>query len=262
LLLSGVTLAQQPKLKLTWYPFDLDFISTKYSDSAIGELRAKEAHAAKNVHTESCGGNDAELHIGMTLDELGLSSGQMPVSGPVVEGDDGWGGVAELPNGKLADGPSKFAKLSGKAVTFTGFFRVWDEGHAHGAVHPSNPHHVFEVHPAWAFKGTGVSFSRVDLVEPLGLLLTPESTKLIKEHFADAPVPTLNTIRHYLHTEGTDFYGNKVGPLPGGVGYAWPKLGEIREQVFAVTFKTPRGATAEEFVSWYKHGGGMDMRWH
>ncbi len=47
LLLSSITFAQQPKL--TWYPFDTDFISAKYSDSAISELRAKVAHAAKNV---------------------------------------------------------------------------------------------------------------------------------------------------------------------------------------------------------------------
>lgn len=165
LIVCGTSLAQQQKL--TWYPFDLDFISARYSDSAISELRAKTAHAANNVHTESCGGNDAELHIGMTLDEVGLASVQMPLSGPIVSGDSGWGIVAELPNAKLADGPSKFAKLAGKAVTFTGYFRVWDEGHATGDVFDSNPHHVFEVHPAWAFSGSGVSFTREDLVSPM-----------------------------------------------------------------------------------------------
>lgn len=166
LLFCGVTLAQQPKL--TWYPFDTDFISARYSDSAIGDVPTKAAHAAKSVHSESCGGDDAELHIGIRLSDVGLPPGQMPLSGPVVAGDKGWGIVAELPNGKMADGPSKFAKVAGKPVTFTGYFRVWDEGHAKGAVHPSNPHHVFEVHPAWAFEGSGVSFSRVDLVASMG----------------------------------------------------------------------------------------------
>jgi hypothetical protein len=165
-LLCGVTPAQQPKL--TWYSFDTDFISARYSDSAIGEMPAKAAEAAKNVHAETCGGDDAELHIGIKLNDVGLSAGQMPLSVPVAAGDKGWGIVAELPNGKLADGPSKFVKIAGKSVTFTGYFRVWDEGHAKGAVHPSNPHHVFEVHPAWAFKGSGVSFSRVDLVASMG----------------------------------------------------------------------------------------------
>lgn len=165
-LLSGVSLAQQTKLN--WYPFDRDFINSQYSDSSIGELRAKAAFAAKNVHTESCGGNDSELHIGIRLADVALPAGQMPISGPVKSNDPGWGVVAELPNGKMADGPSKFAKLAGKPVTFTGYFRVWDEGHAVGAVHPSNPHHVFEVHPAWGFRGTGVSFSREDLVASMG----------------------------------------------------------------------------------------------
>jgi hypothetical protein len=145
-LLCSVTLAQQPKL--TWYPFDATFISARYSDSAIGELPAKASQAAKNVHAETCGGDDAELHIGIKLADVNLHPNQLPLSGPVVMGDSGWGIVAELPNGKLADGPAKFAKLAGKPITFTGYFRVWDEGHAKGAVHPSNPHHVFEVHPA------------------------------------------------------------------------------------------------------------------
>jgi hypothetical protein len=165
-LLCGTTLAQQPKL--TWYPFDTTFISARYANSAIGEVPAKASQAAKSVHAEICGGDDAELHIGIKLADVGLAANQMPLTGPVVAGDSGWGIVAELPNGKLADGPAKFAKLAGKPITFTGYFRVWDEGHAKGAVHPSNPHHVFEVHPAWAFRGAGVSFSRVDLVASMG----------------------------------------------------------------------------------------------
>lgn len=165
LLLCGHALAQQTKL--TWYSFDSDFISAQYSDSAIGELPVRGARAAGNVHSEKCGGDDAELHIGVKLANVRLAAGQMPLSGPVVAGDRGWGIVAELPNARMADGPAKIARLSRKPVTFTGYFRVWDEGHAKGRVEPSNPHHVFEVHPAWAFRGTGVNFTRVDLVAPM-----------------------------------------------------------------------------------------------
>jgi hypothetical protein len=88
----------------------------------------------------------------------------MPLSGPLVDGDDEWGVVAELPNADLGDGPAKFKKLSGKPITFEGYFRVWDEGHASDEFFPSNPHQVFELHPAWGFRGQGVSFSRRDLV--------------------------------------------------------------------------------------------------
>jgi hypothetical protein len=51
-----------------------------------------------------------------------------------------------------------------KTVTFDGFIRVWNEGHWKGVVHPSNPHHVLEVHPAWGFSAPGGSFDRKDLV--------------------------------------------------------------------------------------------------
>jgi hypothetical protein len=149
---------------LTWYPFDTDFINAHFTDSGMGELKANRATAAGNVHTESCGGNDAELHIGIKLADLALPSGQMPLTGPIVPGDNGWGIVAELPNAALADGPDQFDLLQNKAVTFTGYFRVWDEGHSVGAVHPSNPHHVFEVHPAWSFSGEGANFMRPDMI--------------------------------------------------------------------------------------------------
>lgn len=165
-LFSGVTLAQQNRL--SWYSFDTDFISARYSDSAIGSVPAKAAFVAKNVHSESCGGDDAELHIGVMLADVALPAAQMSLSGPVVSGDKGWGIVAELPNGSMGDGPSKFAQVSGKPVTFTDYFRVWDEGHAKGAVHDSNPHHVLQIHPAWAFKGPNVSFSKVELVASMG----------------------------------------------------------------------------------------------
>ena len=149
---------------LTWYSFDSDFISVKYSNSAIGELAFKQAHPAKNVHTTSCGGNDAELHIGMLLNEVDLPSGQMPMSDSPGNDDEDWGVVAELPNTNSGNGKSQINKLLGKPVTFFGYFRVWDEGHGQGQVHPSNPHHVFEIHPAWGFKGSGVNFMRKDLV--------------------------------------------------------------------------------------------------
>jgi hypothetical protein len=34
---------------------------------------------------------------------------------------------------------------------------VWNEGHDVGAVHPSNPHHVLEIHPIWGVRGENVN---------------------------------------------------------------------------------------------------------
>lgn len=152
---------------LKWYPFDRDFINAKYSSSAIGDMSFSRSHAAQNVHSTSCGGKDAELHIGMTLDEVQLPNSQMPLSDSPSGDDDDWGVVAELPNTNAGDGKARLAQLAGKRIKFFGYFRVWDEGHSGGVVHPSNPHHVLEIHPAWGFTGTGVNFMRKDLVRPM-----------------------------------------------------------------------------------------------
>lgn len=162
-LFTGLCVAQE----ITWYKFDRDFINAKYSDSAIGTLSFTASHPAKNVHASTCGGKDAELHIGMTLAEVQLSNSQMPLSDSPDSDDDDWGVVAELPNAKSGNGQAKLAQLAGQPIEFAGYFRVWDEGHSVGAVHPSNPHHVFEIHPAWGFRGPGVSFMRADLVRPM-----------------------------------------------------------------------------------------------
>ena len=152
--------------EIRWYPFDKDFVSSQYSTSAIGELQVKKFKAAQTIHSESCGGKDAELHIGIKKIDIDLPSEQMPASNSPGS-DPKWGIVAELPNTRGGDGKARLSELDGEPATFVGYFRVWDEGHAVGPTHPSNPHHVFEVHPAWAFRGDGVDFSRVDLVDSM-----------------------------------------------------------------------------------------------
>lgn len=149
---------------LTWYRFDNTFISNSYSNSAIGNLSFNNFHPAGNVHSTSCGGNDGELHIGMRLPEVALPAAQMPLTNAPSGTDPNWGLVAELPNASQGNGPSKLAQLSGQPITFQGYFRVWDEGHGSGASPPSNPHHVFEMHPAWGFKGGIVTFMQKNLV--------------------------------------------------------------------------------------------------
>src|SRR5438876_562184 len=127
---------------IRWYPFDKDFVSNQYSNSAIGELRVKRFRAAKTIHSESCGGKDAELHIGVKKSDIDLPSNQLPASNSPGS-DTKWGIVAELPNAKSGEGQDKLKGLAGEPATFVGYFRVWDEGHAGGPTQPSNPHHVF-----------------------------------------------------------------------------------------------------------------------
>jgi hypothetical protein len=65
--------------EIRWYPFDKDFVSHQYSNSAIGELRVKKFRAAKTIHSESCGGKDAELHIGVKKSDLDLQAASCPL---------------------------------------------------------------------------------------------------------------------------------------------------------------------------------------
>jgi hypothetical protein len=145
---------------VTWYKFSKKFISDHYSsDSAFGLVTAANWSPAGSVHSISCGGNDGELHIG--LPEAGIqTNGAHPISANAESqaDDPNWGIVAELPNANEG-GPDQLNALNGTQLVFSGYFRLWDEGHAHGSAAPSNPHHVLELHPSWAFGSDPSNFA-------------------------------------------------------------------------------------------------------
>jgi hypothetical protein len=141
-----------------WYKFDKAFIQSHYGadGSAIGLVKVSAMHPAKSAHSVNCGGNDGELHIGVAEEELG----RHPVSAFAKDSDSKFGIVAEPPNVKR--GTPFFTQVEaadGDPAAFYGYFRVWNEGHDVGALHPSNPHHVLEVHPAWGIRSTGVNYA-------------------------------------------------------------------------------------------------------
>jgi len=148
--------AQQPK----WYKFSKVFITEHYSvDSAIGELEATAVFPNKKVHPIACGGNDGELHMGIAEKAIKWSQPDgVPFSALADEDDSKFGIVAE-PVNLTSTTKTAAQAVSGKAVTFTGYFRLWNEGHDSGTVYPSNPHHVLELHPIWKFDGSGKHFS-------------------------------------------------------------------------------------------------------
>lgn len=150
-----------------WYRFSKAFIAQDFQNGeAFGSVVAKKWDAAKNVHPTKCGGDDGELHIGVF--NSGLADATSMPSLPAGD-DDQWGLVAELPDAGSGDGPTTLDSVIGQPVTFKGYFRVWNEGHDQGAVHPSNPHHVLEVHPAWAFEthDGGTSFESPELIRAM-----------------------------------------------------------------------------------------------
>jgi hypothetical protein len=152
-----------------WLRFSKAFVQSHYAaDAAVGEIVviANGAQPAKNVHKLSCSGDDGELHIGILNESLSPSNAKAP-SFPESSSDDAWGLVAELPNAALGDGPAQLADVVSKSITFHGYFRVWNEGHDHGPTPASNPHHVFEVHPAWKFRAQGTEFDEPSLVKAI-----------------------------------------------------------------------------------------------
>jgi hypothetical protein len=165
LLFGTFTTSAQTK----WYKFSKDFINGHYpKDSAIGQLQAKTVAPAKNVHTISCGGNDGELHIGIEgADVLGPGADGQPFSAPTDGSSSDFGVVAEPVNLALSTQESA-AALDGEAATFEGYYRLWNEGHDTGKIYPSNPHHVLELHPVWAFAGVGESFNDPASIRPMG----------------------------------------------------------------------------------------------
>jgi hypothetical protein len=183
-----------------WYRFRKDFITANYQGGvAVGSLAAKHWAAAKNAHSIDCGGSDGELHIGIF--DSGLDPGNPEPSAP--EGDaTEWGVVAELPNSADGDGQSVLNQHSDSAAVFSGYFRVWDEGHSVGAVHPSNPHHVFEVHPAWGFKiDGGPKFDRKDLIDSMSGFRGFGATifKPLFQHLDDGDWPMVYQDDTYLY---------------------------------------------------------------
>jgi hypothetical protein len=151
-----LTLHGSPEGERVWFRFNKAFINANYaSGEALGIVRAQTWGAAGTVHPTKCGGGDGELHVGAKDAGLDLPASQTPISGKALGADDDWGIVFELPDAKAGKGPATLKKHVGKTVTFNGYFRVWNEGHWKGTVHASNPHHVFEVHPAWRLHLSG-----------------------------------------------------------------------------------------------------------
>lgn len=144
-----LTLSVPALAQTKWYRFSKTFVASHYQGgNAIGTLAA-QASAPGPVHAISCGGNDGEQHIGV---EGGAVNNQgIPVSEP-ADGSEEFGLVAEPPN-VTPTLKSTIDSLKGQPIQFDGYFRVWNEGHDVGALHPSNPHHVLEVHPVWGLKG-------------------------------------------------------------------------------------------------------------
>jgi hypothetical protein len=136
------------------YRFSEGFIAAHYVEgNPIGTLEASASSPATNMHAISCGGNDGELHIGLSaqaVDNQGIA-----ISGPADSSEE-FGIVAEPPN-VSASLKNTVESIKGQTVRFGGYFRVWNEGHDVGPEAASNPHHVLEIHPVWALQSGSVN---------------------------------------------------------------------------------------------------------
>jgi len=154
---------------LIWFKFSKDFIAQHYApDSALGELASADPEPGKTVHPSTCGGNDGEIHIGISPDSLKWNNEHGVPNSALATNNTEFGVVAEPVN--LTQTTAKLVQeIKGKETTFSGYFRVWNEGHYIGVVHDSNPHHVLEVHPSWAFQSqaANVDFNSPKSIAPM-----------------------------------------------------------------------------------------------
>jgi hypothetical protein len=159
-------LATMAAAQTTWYKFSKSFIVQHFAaDSAFGTLQANHSFPASSPHSVNCGGQDGELHIGVAASDIADQSAAVPVSA-MADDSDVFGVVAEPPNVTPAANRNLQA-LKGHPIAFTGYFRVWNEGHDRGATFPSNPHHVLELHPAWGFVSGSARFSNPAAIYPM-----------------------------------------------------------------------------------------------
>lgn len=164
--LVTTTFAQQSNTK--WYKFSKAFISEHYAeDSAIGSLSASAVFPAGTVHQISCGASDGELHIGIAEKAIEWSQPADIVFSALADEDDSKFGIVAEPVNLTSTTKSSAKALKGNAAKFSGYFRAWREGHDSGKVYPSNPHHILEIHPVWAFDGAEKHFSSPASIRPM-----------------------------------------------------------------------------------------------
>ena len=154
-----------------WFRFSTAFIGSHHVNGEAFSTVGGTKWTRSALHDISCSGKDGEVHIGAFETDLDPPSSEAPVSGPGDGSNDPeWGVVAELPNAAEGDGLATYdahatGKVCSEKLTFEGYLRVWNEGHAGGNSSGSNPHHVLEMHPAWAFDVGGDHFADRSLVK-------------------------------------------------------------------------------------------------
>lgn len=163
----------------TWFKFNQAFVTSSYTaDQAFGSVTAAKWVPAGSPHSISCDGQDGELHVGAFETKLTLPTGQSPLSAYASGVDSHWGLVAELPNAAASNGPSTLQGVLTHSISFEGYYRVWNEGHDHGPFAASNPHHVFEVHPAWGFSSGTTHFENRSLIKSIAGFRGYRATKV------------------------------------------------------------------------------------
>jgi hypothetical protein len=156
---------------VVWARFDRDFVRNRYpNDLAFTSLTFDTQWVASAKHGVSCGGKDGEIHIGAYERHIEFASGEQPFARMADEPTVAWGIVAEPPNA-TSDDSAALEDLEGTHVSFTGYLRVWNEGHyddepAEKPQGSSNPNHLVELHPTWFMNAEDEGFEEYDF-QPL-----------------------------------------------------------------------------------------------
>ena len=91
----------------------------------------------------------------------------------------------------------------------------------------------------------------------LGVMLDEKTWNLLEPHTTASPL-TSRAIFDILKNSETDIFGNPFVKLDSGA-HQLPKLDDLTEPAFGVTFETSKDVTVSEFVSWYRYGLFREM---
>lgn len=84
-----------------------------------------------------------------------------------------------------------------------------------------------------------------------GLMMDPRAYALVTKNLKQEKQIDLNQVERYLRSNGIDLYGNKY-TLNTKDMFSLPS--DLKEQKFAISFKTARGTEVTDAISWYTFG--------
>jgi hypothetical protein len=126
-------LSGSPEGQRVWFKFNKAFINAHYSDGeAFGTIKGADLGCCQGPHSTKCGGIDGELHVGALGGRRHCS--RIPIANLRQGGFRRRLASCSSCRMRKRGRVPQHSPNTGKTVTSTGYFRVWNEGHWKGPV--------------------------------------------------------------------------------------------------------------------------------